>query len=353
MKDLKEKKYCPTNIVIVLIIIILILIGFIIYKELKNSNAIENKNKYTLNIYKDDDNYLCNEQSSYCNTIAYTIKAETSNAKVIEISDNLILYDDNGLKYYNCDTNENKNVMLNNEYENYHILNEKYLSFTKDNVLYLYDIDNKNKDISVKLEDNYLYPYFDIYTYNNKNIYIATDKLPESTYIIKIYNNEKKEIIDGNGIKNLIMYEEHIYYNDNETVKKYDLDGKFINSIKVDGTFKNFHYDNIAYIKDNQLMLMNFNTGKTKKIVNVSNNNIHVESYYNDKSIYNYQITYDGIGTLCTSSENNEEILKKLKNGLGFNNDNGIEYDVYDLNDNLDITYYKLELVGQCISIKK
>ena len=74
MKDLKEKKY----IVIVLIIIILILTGFIIYKELKNSNTIENKSKYTLNIYKDDNNYLCNEQSSYCNKIAYTIKTETS-----------------------------------------------------------------------------------------------------------------------------------------------------------------------------------------------------------------------------------------------------------------------------------
>ena len=350
MKDLKEKKY----IVIVLIIIILILTGFIIYKELKNSNTIENKNKYTLNIYKNDDNYLCNEQSSYCNTIAYTIKTETSDAKVIEISDNLILYNDNGLKYYNCDTNENKNIMLNNEYENYHILNEKYLSFKKDNVLYLYDIDNKNKDISVKLEDNYTYPYFDIYTYNNKNTYIATYKVFDTTsyptFIIKIYNNEKKEIIDDNKIKNLIMYKEYIYYNDNETVKKYDLDGKFINSIKVDGTFKNFHYDNIAYIKDNQLMLMNYNTRKTKKIVDVSNNNIYVESYYDDKAIYNYQITNDGVGTLCTSSENNKEILKKLKNGLGFNNDNGREYDVYDLNNNLDITYYKLELVGQCIS---
>ena len=337
-------------LVVVLVVIILGLGGFIIYdKVLKDNNKINTNYKYTMNIYKDEYNNLCYEKYDHCNEIAYSLKTETKAAKIVYIKDKYILYNDKSLKLYNLDTKKTKIIYLNDEYKNYKLLNEEYLSFVKDDYLYLFDINTANKEISVSLSNEFNYPNFELYTYNDKNVFIAMNNAPDGNFpgdIIKIYNNDKKEIIDGKDIKNLVIYKEYIYYNDNGLVKKYDIDGKVVDTIKVDA-FKNFYYNNIVYIKNNELMLENINSRKTIKIADITNSDIQVESYYyeNDNSFYDYQYYKPMEG--CTDS-GDSEVLKKIKKGLAISSTNDKEYTIYDLDDNFKVTSYKIKKALIC-----
>ena len=144
----------------------------------------------------------------------------------------------------------------------------------------------------------------------------------------------------------MVIYKEYIYYNDNGLVKKYDIDGNIADTIKVD-EFKNFYYDNIVYIKNNELMLENINSRKTIKITDVTNSDIQVESYYyeNDNSFYDYQ--YYKLTEGCTDSSDSE-VLKKIKKGLVISSTNDKEYTIYDLDDNFKVTSYKIKKALIC-----
>ena len=150
--NIEKKKNGVMVLVIILIIIILGLVGFIVYKELSsgtnnNNNNSNNGNnntdnnqednkqndnnavdasdyKYTMDVYKTDDNMLCNndKRDDICKTKAFTIKTESNGANVLTTNEkNIVLYNDNGLKIYNDKTKKIIKVDLDSNYDTYNL----------------------------------------------------------------------------------------------------------------------------------------------------------------------------------------------------------------------------------------
>ena len=72
-------------------------------QNINNDEIIDTSNyQYTLNVYGKDLNVY---DSTTANKVITTIKTETNNAKVIRATDNITLYYDNGLKYFNSSEN--------------------------------------------------------------------------------------------------------------------------------------------------------------------------------------------------------------------------------------------------------
>lgn len=271
---MKDKKIIT---IIVLIILVFGLGGFIIYdKVLKEDDVIkEDDYKYTLNVYTNGE-YLCLD-SAYCSSIAFTIKTENSDAKVITFdnTNNLVLYVDNGYKIYNVkDEKSVKTSLVLDDYTSIMLINESYISITTNNKVELINVNNNKVELSENLSEmggnN-----FDIYSYNNKNIFISYDMSSETKIINKIYDNDKKELFSSNSYFNI--YKDNIYNLDiNNDIKKYDLYGNLIDTIKIDGVIHDIFNNYIIYTNNDKLMVRNID----------SNKDIEVSEYKELKNIY-------------------------------------------------------------------
>lgn len=362
--NIEKKKNGVMVLVIILIIIILGLVGFIVYKELSsgtnnNNNNSNNGNnntdnnqednkqndnnavdasdyKYTMDVYKTDDNMLCNndKRDDICKTKAFTIKTESNGANVLTTNEkNIVLYNDNGLKIYNDKTKKIIKVDLDSNYDTYNLnvyngevigvvyknndenssyydLTTKKSKFVKtyqnlgildNNYLNGYDYKNDEafgyllniKEEKVELSDrskNTASISYDISKYNNKYFYTLSHCAGDCS-LEAIYDNNKKEIykFPVNRSNNYFMefgysfYEGYLYLNENNVVKKYDSDGKLISTSKKYDNFKQLIQDKIIYVKDNKLVVESLNDGSIKEIVKWSDNynyDTYLSRYY-------------------------------------------------------------------------
>ena len=299
---MENQKKSNNVLLIVLMILVLGLGGFIVYdKVLKDSKTTNNDNnssstiednndnkqetnyQYIINVYKDDNNHLCKSQDPICNQIAFHINAESSNAEIIDIdstSYNLILYKDNGFKIYNIKDDTITKVNLNiDDYNGISIVNKDYISATKNNNLYLINIKTGQEELSIKMSEM-AGDYFKVYSYNNKNIFIHFESITETTALREIYDYNKNKIFSH--LDNINIYKDNIYiYSDNE-IKKYNLEGKLIETKKEDGVIKGIILDSVVYTKNNELLLKNIETNKITKIDDIELKNIFSLSYYGD-----------------------------------------------------------------------
>lgn len=234
-----KKKNGLVALVIILIIIILGLVGFIVYNELNSSTnnnnsqgddkeQVDNKDvdttdyKYTMNVYKNQYGSLCSEANESCNIIAYTLKTETENAKIVGIEEYdfaYILYNDNGLKLYNVKTQKIVKTNLDTNYDSYELfkVDDNYLSASycdfdnKTGCVYLVNVENGNIELKDKVKGggNGYYSH----KLNNNSFYILGSRIETST-IEKIYNNDKKLLFE-NTTDEIIYDEKYSFFKDN------------------------------------------------------------------------------------------------------------------------------------------
>ena len=308
-----KKKNGLVALVIILIIIILGLVGFIVYNELNsgtnNNNSqgdgkeqVDNKDidttdyKYTMNVYKNQYNSLCSEANESCNIIAYTLKTETENAKIVGIQEYdfaYILYNDNGLKLYNAKTQKIVKTNLDTNYDSYELfkVDDNYLSASyydfdnKTGCVYLVNVENGNIELidKVKYGGNGYYSH----KLNNNSFYILGSQIETST-IEKIYNNDKKLFFENTtdeiiGDEKYSFFKDNLYVYNNNVVKKYNADGKLISTSKKYENFKQLIEDKIIYVKDDKLVVESLSDGSLKEIVSWSDNynyDIYLSRYY-------------------------------------------------------------------------
>lgn len=308
-----KKKNGLVALVIILIIIILGLVGFIVYNELNsgtnNNNSqgdgkeqVDNKDidttdyKYTMNVYKNQYNSLCSEANESCNIIAYTLKTETENAKIVGIQEYdfaYILYNDNGLKLYNAKTQKIVKTNLDTNYDSYELfkVDDNYLSASyydfdnKTGCVYLVNVENGN----IELKDKVKYGGNGYYSHklNNNSFYILGSQIETST-IEKIYNNDKKLFFENTtdeiiGDEKYSFFKDNLYVYNNNVVKKYNADGKLISTSKKYENFKQLIEDKIIYVKDDKLVVESLSDGSLKEIVSWSDNynyDIYLSRYY-------------------------------------------------------------------------
>ncbi len=347
----EPQKKSKKNKIITLVIIILVIfliggLAFIEYNVLSKDNDTNDydnqEEKYTLDVYKDEYGY-CERKSEYCNTLAFTVDAESKNAKILLIESNFILYEDNGLKTYDIknqniekinldEYGEIKNILIsddetkivgiiykekNSEYIGYYNLKlnkkmyeNKYTSISKtetEEYLNAYNGGNdKIKSFLLKTDEekieiegrevdsNSCGTFFEVNKVNNKFFYYEDEGCNSFNYE-KIYSNEKKVIASNVNESMVAIYKDNLYVLDNNTIKKFDVDGNELKSI-------NFNKDNVKQIinnyviyidNDNYLSLMNIDDNNEKKqFVKWDSNKL----VYDDFSTYYSKEELDRLG---------------------------------------------------------
>ena len=338
---------------IIIIILLIVVIGIILYKmyfadkkEDNKNNTNDNENgevakpseeEYTLNVYKSESGSLCSEKSDYCSNVAYTIKTETEDAKMItsDASGLFILYKDNVLKIYdvksdsikktevptdgstyNIVTGNNKLagiIVRNNssselDYEYYNIENNKkmyagkyeYLGFINEN--YLVGIKdgrrvllsaNEEKEATNFIEDTefdndnmdfgYLNRKVD---YKDKSFYVLVNSGPDGDLPIAIYDNNKKFITSYLNEVGYDIVDNYLYVSVDNAIKKYDIDGNLLKTLDStkEKKFEQIIENYVVYLKnDNTLSLMNIDTKEEKNIDKLKDGDyvdIYTTDYY-------------------------------------------------------------------------
>ncbi len=276
---------------------------------------------YTLNVYKDASNKYCIEKSNTCSKVAFAIKADTNNAKVVAFDDNnlFLLYSDNGLKLYDIkkssstklnlgsnisiskfilSSNKDKVVGLiykegNSKYYGYYNINSskkfyenKYVSITESSYKdYLFGVServdnittyallkaNENKVVISDKDDGCGGLRFTIDSYNGANLYKSEITCMGAD--IKIFSNTSKLLETFVSNDYYSIYNGNLYVNSDNIVKKYDYNGNIISSNNLDGVFKQIINNNVIYVKDNSLMIQDINTKNSIKVDDWDNEN--------------------------------------------------------------------------------
>ena len=275
-------------------------------EETKDETQSEVLN-YTLNVYKNKNDYLCQEyDATYCNTVAYTIKTKTENAKIVTIQDSAILYDDGGLKIYNINDKQTTTLNLKNEYKNYSLkfkdskvigviycgeatllcekggyynVNTKekmydlryddigfvyddsnYLTASKGKNAYLLNINREKEEIVTNTDSDY--NYFFVYKNNDKNFYYVTDREVYNAY--KFYSNDKKLIFDKKLNEGTWTFKDkYLYVVDDKVVKKYDIDGTLASTSASLNNIKGLIENYVVYVEDSKLSLKNVDNNES------------------------------------------------------------------------------------------
>ena len=365
--NIEKKKNWVMVLVIILIIIILGLVGFIVYKELSsgtnnNNNSNNNNNqednkqndnntvdtsnyKYTIDVYKTDSNMLCNEKYDICKTIAFTIKTESNEANVLATNEkNIVLYNDNGLKLYNDKTKKIIKINLTKEYENYEVVNEKYLSGVKDNYLYLLNINTGKEELKEPYGDKTINEIgYDVIESYDDNVIIFKQTIqevgqPNSKFRI-YYNNKKVIDIDENNFKGGSIYNDNIYLYNNKIVNKYDLSGNLIEKYSFDSDIKGIVLDKAILYSDNKITIQDINSKKITNSIEISDKFSFAGSLYNGES-KNYQISFNPVWCYYNPSKVNNKGIVITMAGKDKNGNMGHVY-IIDEKTNEIITYHQ------------
>ncbi len=366
--------------VIVFLTIFLIVTCFITFKYLlpkdndinpdnnqQEDNANQYNYKYKLDIYTNEGSYYCKEQSDYCNTLAFTIKTETLDAKVLDIDNNsYILYKDNGLKLYDINKKEISKIDLEDTYNTYNLVldendklmgvvykgidseysayynlttnkkmyENKYTSINSTNTsdyLSAYGGENqsfllnakeeKEEFVSSKFDNLNCGTYYSVNKLNEKYIYFENEGC--ESYIIKnIYANNKKLLVKDIHSNYISVYDNYLYILDNNILKKYDVDGNVITTVNVNkDKVKQIINNYLIYIDNNNyLSIMNIDNTKENKQVIKWNENKYT---YDDFSTY---YTKEELKELDKDSEEGLYLLIYYKDGKDADGNYGIEY---------------------------
>ena len=262
------------------------------------------------------------------------IVVKTTNANAKYVAGNtygrFFLYDDGGLKIYDYKTKNIVSINLNNNLNNYilflnedadkvigisyvddnsmsgfyNVLNQKemytnkykyddyegFISVINDNrlsvysnkVSYLLDINTEKVISSYNSDDTMIY---DSYGKNGSYIY-ALKQCYDECVIRHLYSNKLEEIkID---IKDLYdgdfnVYNGYLYIPNGKTVKKFNTNGELISQNEEFGEVKGIINNYVIYIKDNKLILENYDNNIESIVLKEGVNNIiydEISKYY-------------------------------------------------------------------------
>ena len=317
---------------------------------------------YTLDVYKQESGYFCKEKSDYCKDVAFTIKTQTNDAKILYVSEDYILYNDNQLKIYNVKSKNVKKVKLENSYNQYTLIydsegnvqgilytsinkksgyynistntkmydlkydnlygfNDGFLRACKDKSIYLLNIDNEKEELVYNTGnscDKYIGLGFEITNYNGKNFYRIVGE--PNTYML--YSNSKKVIYDKEIKEEAISFNnEFVYFVDGNNIKKYDIDGNLSSTYNLPNNFKGLIANYAVYVENENLSLMD--TDKNKSVV--------LDKWNDDYYFDTWQIS--GVYSrdrLDKMGENNKPagvyVVVYYKNGKDAKGNYGMEY---------------------------
>ncbi len=387
-----QKKKDKGNLIAICISIVLAIIVVLGYKfiiakdkdDKKDENEGEKENtavlNYTMNVYKNSDNYYCLEESEYCNIVAFTIKTETEDAKILALDDsltsNFILYDDNGLKIYNIKTKEINKTNLEDDYEYYNLISNdtksqasgiiykekdsdykgyynvltnkkmyektythieeagqsEYLSagFYKDGKAHIFLLKTSEEKVELETSES-----IELETYNSGgNSYFTAVKTKDNYFyflkgfdtvgIINIYSSKKEVLASNIGMSRCYsLYQGNLYISDNGILKKYDADGnvlKTISTIKKENILQIINNYVIYIDNSDYLSIMNIdNSNENKQLVKWDSGNL----MYDDYSTY---YTKEELKELGKDTEEGIYILTYYNGGIDSNGNYGIEY---------------------------
>lgn len=325
----ENKKNKTKKIALISIIVLILILGFIgyfiYYMTYTDNNGEDNIDdddlKYTLNVYKNENNLLCKEQSSNCKDIAFSIPTKVNNAKIIDFDQDylFVLYEDNNeLKIFNKKLEESLGVSLEHNYKEYTIYTNndksnvigivyktsddkvgyfnvatgnklyegKYkslilnsdstLNACKNGTLYLLNKDSEQEELSYKVSkdaDCEIYAFLSE-IYSDKSFYRVVDEFETKI----IYSNSKKIIYDKQIKKEEVSFNDgYLYLVENKKIKKYDIDGKLISTSKEYNNIKGLLLNYVIYVQDNYLMLLNIDN-EEYKVIDKWNNDYRYET---------------------------------------------------------------------------
>ena len=123
-----KKKTSKISFIISIALAIIIVLAYV-FVFTKDKDKLKDKNEitenYKLEVYKDNvNNYYCEEKSSYCNTLGFTIEVKNKDSKILDFDNNYLymLYNDNGLFIYDIKNKTKKSISLGNNYQYYRFI---------------------------------------------------------------------------------------------------------------------------------------------------------------------------------------------------------------------------------------
>ena len=246
------------------------------------------------------------------------IKVQSKDAKFVssdyDNTGNFFLYDDNGLKLYDIKNKKSTKLNINGEYEKCYInmsydkksvlgisytdsngmetfynvknnkemykkkykvpedfhftnVNDLYLSLSTEKVSYLLSADTEKEIMSYKndADDYYKHSYFG-YKVNGKYVYSLEKCYDDGCELKELYNDQMKKFFSGetSSETGLSLYNNVIYVNDNNIVKKFNENGA-LQSSKEFKVFNQLIRNYVVYVKDGMLTLENYDDSNEKK----------------------------------------------------------------------------------------
>ena len=306
----------------------------------------ETDKKYTLNVYKEiDGNYLTNDSEPNSNIkVAFTIKVSTEDAKVIAVdyfSNDLVLYNDNGLYIYNNKDHSSKKLNLENTNKEYRIfLNEahnkiigigypdkngKYGYYNVEKGIKLYTGKYNYEDVILvnQINDHYMalqvnktsyilstdsesapklsytdkeygeYMTYSSFGTNGNYIYALTTAVEVIDYNIFYDKNFKQfyEVPSGEAINDTLACFDngYLYFYNNNKLFKYNTSGKLISSSTDYKDVKLISKGYVVYVKNDNLVLEKIDNSNESKVLTKWNKGEFVDAdlsgYYTKESL--------------------------------------------------------------------
>ena len=314
--------------------------------------------KNTLDVYKNKNSDLCLAKNDNCSDVAFTIKTETENAKLISLYLlDFVLYDDNGLKVYNVKSDKYQKINLENTYKEYKIYptnsKENIIGIvykdSNDNVGYYNVLLNKkmyeNKYTYIEqIDDNYLNAFDDnkstkngkayLLNSNEEKIELESDikdsngfeaiKINNLYYFFdvsgtgglgfgvnKIYGNDKNIIYDkGIENENVSIVNNDLYLKDGNKIIKYSNSGDILLTSDEYSNLKGSVMNYAIYVDNGKLLMQNIDNKDVIEITTWNNNYKYIEvasQYYNKEDLekYNHE---EGIYIVIETGTNKADV---------------------------------------------
>ena len=276
------------------------------------------------------------------------IKVETPNAKLVSYDGyvsidavNFFLYDDNGIKLYDIKSNKITKIAINRDYKEYYLnisddgknvlgitcidkndessyynlktkkemyknkyklpeeqpfisVGDQYIyALTKD-MTYLLSTDSEKVILSSKNDPKTFYGniYID-YSYNGKNIYTEEICFEDGCNVLKVYDDKFNVFIDKTlyAESSFSFYNGSLYINDNNIVKKYNMNGELVDTKDFSGETVKLIKNYAIYIKNQKVILENIDDGSERKEISSITENQSIDIYmsrYYEKEYLEY-----------------------------------------------------------------
>lgn len=289
----------------------------------------ESSKKY-LNIYRAGDGMFSTNENS--GNLIFSIETETDSGELLDVDVRNginVLYNDNGMKIYNVAKKSVINVNLEDEYEYYKLYknsgiiarrnfrasyydvsnnkmmfedeyynlffaDDSYISgllYKKSNDYTAYLLNIKTADVVLTDDDAY---YIMVKENDGKEYYIAEDYYHD---VISIYSGLKEVVYTTSLNSGFSFYNGYLYTFVDDSVTKFDNDGKKIKSLELDD-IKDIVNNCIVYLEDGYLKVIDIDSEKELFKVEWNDNYKFVSSYYMTQEDIDENRIVDGIAGL-------------------------------------------------------